>query len=423
MARFLPPDPSLDHLKNEAKALRKAHQSKDPAVCATLRRLHRFENATDEQILAAKLSLAEAQFALAMDYGFAGWAELRKTVLSLQPAADYRPEPQRDALLLPNPKPGTRDVNRFAAAFWMALSHLGIPADPAQVAGDSGLAFILQADSLEHPWGADRKELDIGYWPRDYWGAMLRLDFLGRACGVPMRALGCAGAEFRADSAAHYRKRYHSEVLRSLQAGRPLIAVAGGDDPHVVYGCDSGNPPLLGQWPCDPELNVDRMKEYPWEVIVLDEPGAPMDRRQADAEALEFGLRLGRDEVDLSNRPGKLSGRRAWELWLSQLEDPKLCGPHYYHNNVIIHLRQNRRAAAAYLHAMSQRYSGRAAEALASAAAGFDAVLEKLNQADTSRDTYNTDAGRQSLISVLRETMALDASCHERMVEALEFIR
>jgi nitroreductase len=335
----------------------------------------------------------------------------------------YRPEPQKDALLLPNPEPGMSDVNRFAAAFFMVLSHVGVPADPVQVAGDSGLAFILQADSLEHAGGADHKELDIGAWPLAYWGAMLRLDFLGRAYGVPMRRLGCVEAEFRADSAAHYRKRYHSEVLRSLQAGRPLVAVADGDDPYVVYGCDSGNPPLLGQVPCDTRLKVERMEEYPWEVIVLGEPGASMDRRQADAEALEFGLRLWRDEVDLSDWPGKLTGRRAWELWLSQLEDPELCGPHYYHNNVIIHLRQNRRAAAAYLRAMSQRHSGRAAEALISAAAGFDAVLEKLKQADTSRDTYNTDAGRQSLISVLRETMALEAKAFERMAEALGAMR
>jgi hypothetical protein len=165
------------------------------------------------------------------------------------------------------------------------------------------------------------------------------------------------------------------------------------------------------------------MKGYPYEFIVLGEPAAPMDRRQADAEALDFALRLGRDEVELSDRPGTVSGRRAWELWLSQLEDPELCGPHFYHANVIGHLRENRSAAAAYLRAMSHRYSGRAAEALTSAAAGFDAVLEKLKQADTSRDIYKADPAHRSLISVLRETMVLEASCHERMVEALEFIR
>lgn len=46
MVRFLPPHPSLDHLKNESKALLKAHQSGDIEVCDLLRHLHRFREAS-----------------------------------------------------------------------------------------------------------------------------------------------------------------------------------------------------------------------------------------------------------------------------------------------------------------------------------------------------------------------------------------
>ena len=423
MVRFLPPQPNLEHLKGEAKALRKAHRERKPAVCGVLRHLRRFHDADDEDIFAANVPLTEVQFALAMEYGFAGWAELRRAVLSLNPVEDYRPEAQADALFLPNPQPGGGGVNRFAAAFSLALSNMGVPADPVLVAGDSGLAFVLQADSLHHPWGTDQKALDIGWWPLDPWGFMLRLDFLGRAYGAPMRRLERVEAEYRADSAAHYQKHYHLEVLRSLRADRPVVAVAAPHDIYVIYGCDSGNPPLLGQTSCETQLNVHRMKVYPWEVVVLGEPAAPMDRRQADVEALEFALRLGRDEVDLSHLPGKLSGRRAWQLWLSQLEEPDLCGPHFYHANVIGHLHQNRAAAASYLRAMSQRHAGPAGATLAAVAAGYDAVLNKLKQAKVDKESFQTDAGRQPLISLVRETMALEASCHERMVEAREFIR
>jgi len=212
-------------------------------------------------------------------------------------------------------------------------------------------------------------------------------------------------------------------VVRSLRAGRPVVAVAAPHDIYVIYGCDSGNPPLLGQTSCETQLNVHRMKEYPWEIVVLDEPTAPMDRQQADAEALEYALRLGRDEVDLSHLPGKLSGRRAWELWLSQLEDPELCGPHFYHANVLGHLRQNRAAAADYLCKMNQRHSVPACASLVAAAAGYDAVLDKLKQAKASKDAFQTDTGRQPLISLVREMMALEASCHERLAEAHQFIR
>ena len=37
MARFLPPQASLEHLKNEAKALHNAHRDRKPEVCPVLR--------------------------------------------------------------------------------------------------------------------------------------------------------------------------------------------------------------------------------------------------------------------------------------------------------------------------------------------------------------------------------------------------
>ena len=78
MTRVLPPHPNVDHLKNEAKALHKAHKNREAATCKTLRLLHRFRDASDEQILAAKLALNEALFALAMDYGFKDWVIYRQ---------------------------------------------------------------------------------------------------------------------------------------------------------------------------------------------------------------------------------------------------------------------------------------------------------------------------------------------------------
>jgi hypothetical protein len=47
----LPLQPNLEHLRNEAKALLKAHAARDAGVSGTLRLLHRFEKATDAEIL------------------------------------------------------------------------------------------------------------------------------------------------------------------------------------------------------------------------------------------------------------------------------------------------------------------------------------------------------------------------------------
>jgi hypothetical protein len=93
MSRRLPSKPNLLQLKHQAKNLLKAHHRRDRSVCDTLRLLHRFAGQPDEAILSAALTLAEAQYALAMDYGFESWPALRNHVapaLAARPEADAR---------------------------------------------------------------------------------------------------------------------------------------------------------------------------------------------------------------------------------------------------------------------------------------------------------------------------------------------
>ena len=80
MTKSLPNQPSLDHIKNEAKALLKAHQSGDEVVCEILRHLDILADKTNEQVLSATIPLQEVQHALAVEYGFASWSELKKYV-------------------------------------------------------------------------------------------------------------------------------------------------------------------------------------------------------------------------------------------------------------------------------------------------------------------------------------------------------
>ncbi|MDY7010657.1 MAG: hypothetical protein SVV80_07885 [Planctomycetota bacterium] len=82
MTRSLPPRPTLEHLKKEAKALLKAHKAGNAKACDTLRLLRRFAKASDEEILSADLALSETQFALAMDYGFKSWDAMKAYVES-----------------------------------------------------------------------------------------------------------------------------------------------------------------------------------------------------------------------------------------------------------------------------------------------------------------------------------------------------
>lgn len=81
-ARQLPSSPNMQHLKDEAKALLKAHKKGDPSCCDALKQIRRFADKTDQEILAGTVALQEVQFALALDYGLESWAALKKHVES-----------------------------------------------------------------------------------------------------------------------------------------------------------------------------------------------------------------------------------------------------------------------------------------------------------------------------------------------------
>ncbi|MHB9130583.1 MAG: phosphorylase family protein [Armatimonadota bacterium] len=83
MPRPLSPRPDLHQLKRQAKELLKAQQNHQPEACQVFRHLTRFAKVADVEILQAHLTLAEAQFALAMEYGFPSWHALRQHVLSI----------------------------------------------------------------------------------------------------------------------------------------------------------------------------------------------------------------------------------------------------------------------------------------------------------------------------------------------------
>src|SRR6185503_1999565 len=80
MSRSLPARPSLDHLKDQAKDLLRAHKQGNPAVCTTLQDWPRLARPTNAEILAAPVDLNDVQFALAIEYGFSSWTELKRFV-------------------------------------------------------------------------------------------------------------------------------------------------------------------------------------------------------------------------------------------------------------------------------------------------------------------------------------------------------
>jgi ankyrin repeat protein len=77
----LPSNPNLDHLKYQAKDLLKAHAARDPGVAQRIREFHpRFNRARDAEIFSARLTLSDAQLAIAREYGFPSWPRLKKHI-------------------------------------------------------------------------------------------------------------------------------------------------------------------------------------------------------------------------------------------------------------------------------------------------------------------------------------------------------
>ncbi len=99
MRRELPPRPSLDHLKKQAKDLLDAHRRGDPEALERFRAsVPSFAGMSDEVLRGAPVALHDAQSAIAREYGLKSWNELREAVAS-KAAEPPLPDPLLRALM------------------------------------------------------------------------------------------------------------------------------------------------------------------------------------------------------------------------------------------------------------------------------------------------------------------------------------
>lgn len=76
----LPENPSIEHLKNQAKDVLNAHKARGEYCCAVLGLLDKFCEKPNEDILSTTVTLQEAQHALARSYDFPSWSTVVETV-------------------------------------------------------------------------------------------------------------------------------------------------------------------------------------------------------------------------------------------------------------------------------------------------------------------------------------------------------
>ena len=79
--RRLPPNPSLVHLKYQAKDLLSEHALRDRGAAQRIREFHpRFRGQSDDDIFRAQLRLSDAQLLIARESGFPSWARLKRHI-------------------------------------------------------------------------------------------------------------------------------------------------------------------------------------------------------------------------------------------------------------------------------------------------------------------------------------------------------
>jgi hypothetical protein len=226
MPRALPPRPSLDQLKHQAKDVLKAHHAGDAAACRILRRLPKLADASETELLAAAVTLNDAQFALAQEYGFENWPAIKRHVDSLALSRGLR---KADGCTwiegVPVLRFGQGKDCAFAGGLEAATTISRRPYSYSDFMGCSALAFRVR-------WHE-------GWCPSCTVGEMEEeADAIGRTTGWGIHwRLGAGGPDM---------ERFTDDIRRSLDNGMPVLVYPPDLNIAVAYGyADEGRVLLL----------------------------------------------------------------------------------------------------------------------------------------------------------------------------------
>ena len=143
MSKRLPPQPSLEQFKKQAKDLRKAQQAATPDALERIGEHHpRFAAQSPSAIAATDFSLQEAQLVVAREYGFDSWPKLVQALAApLWPVAAGPGAGIAQAFDLIGQVPAMLEVQR-------CLESLATSTAPVLVLGDQGTGIERVAKAI-----------------------------------------------------------------------------------------------------------------------------------------------------------------------------------------------------------------------------------------------------------------------------------
>jgi hypothetical protein len=311
MTRSLPALPSLRFLREQAKDLLKAHGRGAADACATLRRLNRFAAADDATILAAEVALHEAQFALAMDYGFASWPALKAHVercARAGAAAGDAGDPAGRRVLTGVPRVGYhRRLSPFPGCVEAVLEYLGHPVPYDDLMALSGAAFRR-------------------FWNRDDGG---NIDLMYLHPEPHRRLFAALGVAYH--HVPRERDALIGAVRNSLAAGRPVIAfgIIGPPEAGLICGCSDDGAVMLGHSYFDFARGPDggyyeladwfeQMSPHSLGALIIDGFGPRPAPRATLIDTLDWAVQLARTPRR-ANLPNHVCGLAAYDAWAQAL--------------------------------------------------------------------------------------------------------
>jgi len=153
MTTYLPASPSLETLKKQAKDLLRSHRRGDDSCLKKLRSIKRFAGFSDDEVLQTNIHLNDAQFAVALEYGFRDWKALKHYV---EPLTGI--EVKRGIENLQQPTFFTSRMSMLKGP----LDYYGIDVSTPTVFGGSGHGFLINvgewiAEEDPYVWNGDNQ--------------------------------------------------------------------------------------------------------------------------------------------------------------------------------------------------------------------------------------------------------------------------
>jgi hypothetical protein len=423
MRRSLPAHPSLAYLKHEAKDLRTGAREHETEALTTLRRLHRFTDASDTEIAAAAVTLSEAQFALALTYGFPSWPAMKRHVEALParggtlgrdaadpPVAMADGTTALDGLQRARWGHATRRQSSVIATLALVSERLGDDSDYDYLMGASAAAFRVQM--AEGRFCPSSPHASCGF-----------------DCGaVALRIWGRDVTFWKTDEKhSDQRSAARARAIESLDRGIPVLWCHEENSLVVGYQADA----LLLRRYSAPAEGYESAVDWPWML------GVPSGERRVPAPdaALAESLRLAVELFDTPTVGRYTSGSAAYRHWSELLSDDdafakrqpqELFVAALGHAVTFDGLMDARGAAVNYLTTAAETYTA-AAEPLGQAALAYGRLEQLLHEQRRELARYPWELGdfsewspalRRRQAELLREASVHDAAAVRFLREA-----